>query len=49
MNFARYKCDRRGVQSLMRKGAFALQVRNETRYIGIVEAHTQSGDFNTIK
>ena len=49
MNFARFKCDRRGVQSLMRKHAFALQIRNETRYIGIVAAHAQSGDFNKIK
>jgi hypothetical protein len=44
MNSARFKCDRRGVQSLMRKDAFALQIRNEARYIGIVAAHAQSGD-----
>jgi hypothetical protein len=28
----------------MRKDAFALQIRNEARYIGIVAAHAQSGD-----
>jgi hypothetical protein len=30
MNFARYKCDRRAMQSLMREGAFSLQVRNKS-------------------
>jgi hypothetical protein len=49
MNFARYECDPRGMQSLMREDAFALQVRNETQYIGIVATHTHSGDFNKIK
>jgi hypothetical protein len=49
MNFARCKCDRRGVQSLMRKVAFALQIRNETQHIGTVAGHGQSGDFNKIK
>jgi hypothetical protein len=49
MNFARFKCDRRGVQSLMRKDAFALQIRNEAQCIGIVAAHAQGGDFNKIK
>jgi hypothetical protein len=29
MNFARYKCDRRAAQSLMRYDAFSLQVGNE--------------------
>jgi hypothetical protein len=33
----------------MRKVAFALQIRNEAPYIGIVAAHAQSGDFNKIK
>jgi hypothetical protein len=28
MNFARFKCDRRAAQSLMRDDAFALQFRN---------------------
>jgi len=33
----------------MRKVAFALRIRNETRHIGIVAVHAQSGDFNKIK
>jgi hypothetical protein len=32
MNFARYKCDRRAMQSRMRDDAFSLQVRNEGRH-----------------
>src|SRR3984957_16167658 len=31
MNFARCKCDRRATQSLMRNGAFALQLGKESR------------------
>jgi hypothetical protein len=31
MNFARCKCDRRATQSLMRSGAFALQLGKEFR------------------
>jgi hypothetical protein len=29
MNFTRFKCDERAMQSRMRNDAFALQVRNE--------------------
>jgi hypothetical protein len=32
MNFARYKCDRRAMQSRMRDDAFSLQARNEGRH-----------------
>jgi hypothetical protein len=29
MNFARYECDRRAMQSAMRNNAFSLQIRND--------------------
>src|SRR3979490_1130823 len=35
MNFARYKCDARAMQSIMQNGGFALHAGNESRCAGI--------------